>query len=155
MRHTAKRRKKSFADFTFDLFVCLFCIIFMAIILYPLYFIVIASVSDPNYVSTGQVLFVPKGFTLAGYERIFRDERIWMGYRNTLFYSIVGTAINLVVTLPCSYALSRKDFAARKPLMMFFVVTMFVNGGAHPYLPYHQRPRNGKYNLGRSDPLFF
>ena len=104
----------------------------MAIILYPLYFIVIASVSDPNYVSTGQVLFVPKGFTLAGYERIFRDERIWMGYRNTLFYSIVGTAINLVVTLPCSYALSRKDFAARKPLMMFFVVTMFVNGGLIP-----------------------
>lgn len=125
-------RSRSFADLSFHFIIRLFCLVFAIMILYPLYFIVIASFSDPNYVATGQVLLLPKGITFAGYQRIFEDSRIWMGYRNTLFYSVAGTLINLLVTLPCAYALSRKDFKARNGFMIFFVITMFVNGGLIP-----------------------
>lgn len=123
-------RKKS--DLVFDLFVYIIAIAMFLIVAYPLYFIIIASVSDSTLVSTGQVLLFPKGFSLFGYQEIFQDSRIWIGYRNTLIYAVGGTFVNLLLTLPAAYVLSRQEFRARRPLMFFFIFTMFFNGGLIP-----------------------
>ncbi|WP_413467525.1 carbohydrate ABC transporter permease [Metabacillus niabensis] len=116
----------------FDLFIYVICAIVFLIIAYPLYFVVIASVSDSTLVSTGKVLLFPKGFSLFGYQEIFQDARIWIGYKNTMIYSLLGTFVNLLLTLPAAYVLSRKEFRARRILMFFFVFTMFFNGGLIP-----------------------
>ena len=116
----------------FTAIVYLFVILVIFIVAYPLYFIIIASLSDSRLVASGQVYLYPKGFTLAGYEVVFNDSRIWTGYRNTLFYASVGTFISMAVTIPAAFALSRKDFYLRKVFMTFFIITMFVRGGLIP-----------------------
>lgn len=107
-------------------------VIFLIIILYPLYFIVIASISDPSAVLAGEVWFYPRRITMDGYEELLKNAKIWTGYRNTVFYTIVGTAVSMLVTVPAAYSLSRRDFRGRKPFMMFFLITMFFNGGLIP-----------------------
>ncbi len=104
----------------------------MVIIIYPLYFIVVASLSNPDTVASGKLLFVPREFYTEGYQKILQHRPIWTGYRNTLLYTLLGTAINLAVTLPAAYALSRKKLYGRGPLMMIFVFTMFFGGGLVP-----------------------
>ncbi|MEK0317470.1 carbohydrate ABC transporter permease [Cohnella sp. 56] len=106
--------------------------IVLVAVLYPLYFIVIASFSDPSAVGGGHVWLFPKGFTLDGYKELFKHSNIWIGYRNTIFYTAVGTAIGLAVNLSAAYALSRKDLVGRKFLSLFFIFTMFFNGGLVP-----------------------
>ena len=104
----------------------------LAIILYPLLYIVGASFSEPSKVASGEMWLLPKGFTLEGYARLFKYGEIWMGYSNTVFYTFAGTIINLAVTLPCAYALSRKDFVGRTFLSILFMITMFFSGGLVP-----------------------
>lgn len=104
----------------------------LLIIAYPLYFVVIASFSEPSLVSAGKVTWRPVGFTLAGYKRILGFSQIWLGYRNTIFYVILGTVISLVLTVTLAYPLSRKDFKLRTPLMMMVTFTMFFGGGMIP-----------------------
>lgn len=108
------------------------CLLIFLVIAYPLYFIVIASFSDSTLVATGKVLLFPKGTSLFGYKEIFQDSRIWTGYRNTVFYTLFGTLVNMLFTMPAAYVLSRKEFKARRPIMFLFVVTMFFNGGLIP-----------------------
>lgn len=114
--------------------ICLFvlCAVIFLVIVYPLYFVVIASFSDSTLVSTGKVLLFPKGTSLFGYREIFQDGRIWTGYRNTIFYTLFGTFVNLLFTMPAAYVLSRRDFKARGIIMFLFVVTMFFHGGLIP-----------------------
>ena len=108
-------------------------------VLYPLWFVVIASFSNPNKVATGDVLLLPKGITFVGYAKVFANARIWRGYLNTIIYSVVGTAVNLAVTIPCAFALSRKEFKPRRVILFLFTVTMFIAGGLIPnYLLYKQ-----------------
>lgn len=123
---------QSRSDRAFNVFLYIFIALILFIVAYPLYFIIIASFSDSRLVATGQVYLFPKGVTLAGYEAVFNDSRIWKGYRNTLFYASVGTMISMVVTIPAAYALSRKDFYLRVPVMTFFIITMFLRGGLIP-----------------------
>ena len=94
--------------------------------------IIVASFSDPNLVSTGKVTVLPKGINFKGYLKILEDTRIWIGYRNTLLYSLLGTAVNLIVTLPAAFALSRKEFKPRRVILFFFTFTMFFGGGLIP-----------------------
>ncbi|MHA6481001.1 carbohydrate ABC transporter permease [Paenibacillus sp. strain BS8-2] len=110
----------------------IWAIIVLIIMLYPLYFIVIASFSDPSAVGNGKVWLWPQGFTLDGYKELFNHANIWIGYRNTIFYTVAGTLIGLAVNLSAAYALSRKDLAGLKPLTFFFIFTMFFNGGLVP-----------------------
>ncbi|MBB5783081.1 carbohydrate ABC transporter permease [Nonomuraea jabiensis] len=129
--------KKSPGDVVFTLALGAICVAVLFAVVYPVYFVAIASVSSPSLISTGEVWLWPKGVNLFGYREIFNDERIWTGYGNTLLYSVVGTALNLVVTIPAAYALSRPEFRPRRILMLFFVFTMFFNGGLIPtYLLY-------------------
>ena len=123
---------QSIGDRIFNVFLYFFIALVLFIVAYPLYFVIIASFSDSRLVASGQVYFIPKGITLAGYEAVFNDSRIWMGYRNTLFYSIAGTIISMAVTIPAASALSRKDFYLRGLAMTFFIITMFVRGGLIP-----------------------
>jgi putative aldouronate transport system permease protein len=117
---------------TFSVFVYTYVFLCFIIVAYPLYFILIASFSNPIAVSAGTVWFYPKGFSLEGYQAIFAYDRIWIGYRNTVFYTVFGTLISLAVTLPAAYSLSRKDFLPRKPLIFLFTFTMFFSGGLIP-----------------------
>lgn len=100
--------------------------------IYPLIYVVSASISDPDLVNQGKVLLLPKGISFEGYIRVFRNREIWTGYRNTIFYTVLGTMINLIVTLPAAYSLSRKDFYGRNILMALFTFTMFFSGGLIP-----------------------
>ncbi|GIQ65469.1 sugar ABC transporter permease [Paenibacillus cisolokensis] len=74
----------------------------------------------------------PKGFTLDGYKELLNHANIWIGYKNTILYTAVGTAIGLAVNLSAAYALSRKDLFGRKAITLFFIFTMFFNGGLIP-----------------------
>ena len=104
----------------------------LIITFYPLYFVVIASISDPNLINSGKVILLPKGISFAGYRHIFDDPRIASGYFNTIFYTVFGTLINLVVTIPAAYALSRKDLVGRSAITIVFIITMFFSGGLIP-----------------------
>lgn len=127
------------SDFWFDICIGILCAIVIVVTLYPVYFIVIASISHPSSVANGDVWLLPKNITFLGYQEIFKDNRILMGYRNTLLYAIGGTLISVGFTLPAAYALSRKDFKIRNYFMLFFTFTMFFNGGIIPtYLTVRQ-----------------
>lgn len=126
------KRGKSMSDIMFDAAVLVICLFVFLIIVYPLYFVVIASFSDSTLVSTGQVTIFPKNISFFGYNEIFKDSRIWVGYRNTILYTFLGTAVNLLFTLPAAYVLSRPEFRARRFLMLAFVITLFFNGGLIP-----------------------
>jgi len=101
----------------------------IAAILYPLYFIVIASFSEPSAILNGQVWLWPKGFTVEGYQRIFADPAILRGFANSVLYTVLGTTISVVLILCGAYALSRRDLFGRKVIMMVFIATMFIDGG--------------------------
>ncbi len=124
--------KLSKNDLVFEIFVNLFFVLLLLLVLYPLYFIVIASVSNPDLTNAGKVWILPRDFNFDGYKVLFGDPRTWIGYRNTLVYTFVGTLINLLFTLPAAYALSRKQFKARKIINKFFLFTMFFSGGLIP-----------------------
>ena len=124
--------KRSRGDLLFDIIVYILMTTFMLICLYPLYFILIASISDPDQVLNGKVILFPSGITLDGYARIFRDQQIWTGYSNTILYTVAGTFINIVITITGGYALSRKDMPGRRSLLLIIAFTMFFNGGMIP-----------------------
>ena len=130
----AKKAKKqaSGKDIAFNIFLYALCILILIIIAYPLYFIIIASFSNPSEVANGNVWFWPSQFTLDGYKELFRHGDIWMGYWNTILYTLVGTLIGLVVNISAAYSLSRKDLVGRKLITFFFIFTMFFNGGLIP-----------------------
>ena len=133
MRKTKGTRiRRSKADLVYDTFVFVIMVSLMIIIMYPLYFILIASISDPMLVAAGRVWLYPQGVTFTAYERIFADARIWNAYRNTLLYTSLGTTINVVLTICAGYALSRKDLRGRKFFLMMFAFTMFFSGGMIP-----------------------
>lgn len=127
-----KLRTKSKSDLIFDIFNAIILGVITLLVLYPLYFIVIASFSDPDAINTGQVIFFPKGFNTLGYQKIFEDTKIWRSYGNTIFYTLFGTGINIVLTMLFAYPLSRKDFSCCKLFTFFMMFTMYFQGGLMP-----------------------
>ena len=124
--------RKSRDDRVFDLVNTVLLVLALVIVLYPLYFVVIASFSDPLEVISGHVLLLPKGVNVEGYRMVFRDPDVLVGYRNTIFYTLFGTAINLVLTVLAAYPLSRADFVGRGVFTLVLTVTMFFSGGLIP-----------------------
>ncbi|GMK47361.1 carbohydrate ABC transporter permease [Paenibacillus glycanilyticus] len=125
-------KKTGNSDKVLEILLYIWAAIVLIIVLYPLYFIIIASFSDPSAVGNGKVWLFPKGFTLDGYKELLNHSNIWIGYRNTIVYTVVGTLIGLIVNVSAGYALSRKDLVGRKFLSLFFIFTMFFNGGLVP-----------------------
>lgn len=128
--HTA--HKKIDSNTVFHFFIGVLCVLIFVCIVYPLYFVVIASLSNPTLVSGGKVVFWPLEPSLRGYQMILEHKDIWVGYRNTILYTAGGTLFNLAVTLPASYAVSRKEFMPRRLIMFLFVLTMYLSGGLIP-----------------------
>ncbi|OGO79994.1 MAG: sugar ABC transporter permease [Clostridiales bacterium GWC2_40_7] len=125
-------QKNDLSDRIFDIVNIVILVLVLLVVLYPLIFVVSASVSDPILVNQGKVWLIPKGINFEGYERVFRNSEIVTGYRNTVFYTVFGTLINLFVTLTCAYSLSRKDLRGRGLFMALFTFTMFFSGGLIP-----------------------
>ncbi|MBQ8814522.1 MAG: carbohydrate ABC transporter permease [Lachnospiraceae bacterium] len=126
------RQRHTWDDILFEVITKLLLIFFVVIVAYPIYFIIVASFSDPVYANNGSILLFPKGFTLMGYERVFEDERIWIGYLNTIIYTVSGTALGTAVVLLAGYAFSRKDLPGSGILMKLFIFTMYFSGGMIP-----------------------
>lgn len=125
-------RENSFSDRLFGAIVIVLSILCFLIILYPLWFVVIASISNSDMVNQGKVTIWPVDIRFYGFQQVFQDSRIWNGYMNTIIYVVVGTSLNLLVTMPAAYALSRPDFRARNVVMTYFVFTMYFSGGLVP-----------------------
>lgn len=132
MKSKAFKMKKSWDDRIFDLICNIFLVLFVIVVFYPLYYIVIASFSDPIYATTGTPLLYPKGITFAGYQLVFQEKRIWSGYANTILYTICGTLLGVTMTVMAGYAFSRKDLPGRGILMKIYIFTMYFGGGMIP-----------------------
>lgn len=100
--------------------------------IYPIWYVLIASVSSPAAISKGEVILLPKGLNFSAYETLFQNKQIWTGYRNSLLYTTVGTLLDLSVMIPCAYALSRRSLPGGSVLMKLFVFTMYFSGGMIP-----------------------
>ena len=127
-----KAIKKSRVDSVFDIVNAALLAVLLLILLYPLYFVLIASVSDPYAIAQGEVALFPVGFTMEAYQNIMKDSRIWLGYRNTIFYTVGGTALSLLLTIPAAYVLSKKDLPGRGILTTYCLITMYFGGGLIP-----------------------
>ncbi|GIO40486.1 carbohydrate ABC transporter permease [Paenibacillus apis] len=119
-------------DKVFNWFNLVLVGILTLIILYPLLFVVFASLSDPRQIFDHVLLLWPRGFTLDGYKRVFGNSDIWMGFKNAIIYTGLGTAVNVVMTTLAAYPLSRRDFRGRNIITMLFTFTMFFSGGLIP-----------------------
>lgn len=124
--------KESRQDKIFLFFNYVFIWFLILIVAYPLFFVLIASISEPNKVASGEVWLWPKGINFDGFQKVFENTDIWIGYRNTIFYTVVGTLVNLIVILTGAYALSRVDFIGSSFIMFMVVFTMFFQGGIIP-----------------------
>lgn len=137
MKNTMKNKRKnrtkySWGDRVFIFFVYIAVILIAFLCLYPVFFTVIASFSDPNAVYTGKVNLWPVGFSLKAYKGVFAESSIWQGYANTIFYTVLGTMFNLIMTIPTAYALSKQRMFGRTFLMTLFIITMYFGGGMIP-----------------------
>jgi putative aldouronate transport system permease protein len=124
--------RRSTQDKMFDAVNFIVLTLIFIIVAYPLYFVIISSISDPVKVSSGQITFVPEGINFDGYLRVFEAKEVMRGFMNSVFYTVLGVSINLAVTLPTAYALSRNDFYGRKAISIYYIITMFVSGGLIP-----------------------
>lgn len=120
------------ADRVFDVMNYVILTICLLLVAYPLYFVVIASISDPVDVNAGKVILYPVKATMDGYRRILEYDSFFSGYRNTLLYTGLGTLVNMLITVPAAYALSRKDLVGRNFFMMLITFTMIFSGGLMP-----------------------
>lgn len=116
----------------FHFFNYLFLGLILLIVAYPIYFVLIASISQPAVVNTGQVVFAPKSVTWEGYKAVFTDGQIMNGYKNSLLYTVVGVIFSTITTVLAAYSLSRKDLPGRSVFMMLIVFTMYFGGGMIP-----------------------
>ena len=126
--------KESKTDYVYYA-ICAFILFLLAvIIIYPLWYIVIASISNADSVMTGDVWLYPVKVTFSGYANLFKRDDIWRGYFNTLAYTTLGTVFNVALTIPAGWALSRDYLPFRKVIMVLLIITMFFGGGLVPYI---------------------
>ncbi|MEC0240253.1 carbohydrate ABC transporter permease [Paenibacillus dokdonensis] len=116
----------------FDAVIYTIATLIILIVLYPLIFVVSASFSDPAKVLNGEVWLLPKNISFAAYTNILHNVKIWNGYTNTIIYTVVGTIVNIIMTVLAAYPLSRPDLPGRKILMVIITLTMFFGGGLIP-----------------------
>lgn len=126
------KQKNTLGDKSFYLVNGLVATLFFVVTVYPIYFVLAASFSDPIAVARGDVWWRPIGLNFNGYKEVFRDSRVIMGYANSLYIMVVGTLVNVVFTVLAAYPLARRDFKARNPIMALYVFTMLFNGGLIP-----------------------
>jgi putative aldouronate transport system permease protein len=129
-----KRKKKIYfnSDTVFYIVVYAAMVFVLIVTLYPLWFTLIASVSDPSLVATGNVLLLPKAIQFTGYEKVFGYRSVWTAYRNTIYYACLGTFISVAATLTAAFVFSRKGLKGSRVCMMLILFTMYFGGGLIP-----------------------
>lgn len=125
-------RASGFSDRTSDIILVVLCAIILFIVAYPLYYVLIASVSNPYDVYAGKTFLLPSGFTLDGYKAVFADSSIVTGYINSVKYTVIGTIYSVVMLYFTAYPLSVKELPGRKAFSLFFIITMYFGGGLIP-----------------------
>lgn len=127
-----KRKEKFNSNTVYTIIVYTIAIVAALLWVYPLIFVVSASLSSPEALLAGEVFLFPKGFTLAAYEYIFKSPNIMTGYRNTIFYSVFGTLYNMILTICAAYPLSRPNLKGKGFITAMMTFTMFFGGGMIP-----------------------
>lgn len=128
-----KLHNSRLGDKAFDAGIYLITGLIALLCLYPLYLVLINSFSDPFAVARGEVVLLPKGFSFDAYIQAFKNGDIMRGYANSLFYLVFGVALNMVLTIPAAYALSKQHMKGRNLIMMMIVFTMYFSGGLIPH----------------------
>jgi putative aldouronate transport system permease protein len=121
-----------FSDRTSDIILVVLCIVILFIVAYPLYYVLVASVSDPYDVYAGKTFLLPSGFTLKGYQAVFADSNLLTGYLNSIKYTIIGTLFSVIMLYLTAYPLSVHTLPGRKFFSIFFIITMYFGGGLIP-----------------------
>lgn len=129
MKHS---KKLSINDRVFNVVNVTILLLLLAITAYPLYFVIIASISDPKLVGTGKVLLYPRALSFKGYKEVLAYAPIWRGYANTIIYTVLFTSVSVIVSLLSGYSLAQKKLPGKKIITAFFIFTMFFNGGLIP-----------------------
>jgi len=124
--------KKLSGEKVFDYAVNISLVLIAIIVLYPIWYVLIASISSPQAIANGEVLLFPKGINFAAYRKLLDNKMIWIGYKNSILYTAAATVLHLVVVIPCAYALSVKRLPGRSFFMTLFVITMYFSGGMIP-----------------------
>lgn len=134
MNHAIAKKKVKLtgSDKAFHIFNTIFWVIFMFLILYPLYLVVIASFSDPSAIMAGKVVLLPVDPSTIGYEAVFKYTEFWRSYLNSIIYTASSVVISIIVTLMAGYTMSRQRFAGKTAINVYFVITMFFSGGLIP-----------------------
>ncbi len=127
-----KTNKKFSQDKVVNVLFYVIAVLMIIAVIYPLWFVVIASFSNPADVANGEVWLWPKKWDLSGYKELFKQAQIWKSYGNTILYTLIGTLIGLAVNVPAGYAMSRSDLKGRKWINIFYLIPMFVSGGLIP-----------------------
>lgn len=125
---------RSIGERVFDIFNVIFLVLLSLLTLYPMIYVLFASVSNPTQFMMKEfgILYKPLGFQLEAYKHVFRNQMIMIGFSNTIFYVIVGTVISIIITLLGAYALSRPGYYLKKPITVLIMFTMFFSGGLVP-----------------------
>lgn len=123
---------ESFGDRCFTIADIFFMSLIVIVTIYPVYYVLLASVSDPTAVNSGAFLLTPVNFSLRAYENVFRESKIVSGYANTLIYTVTGTIVGLTASLFAGYALAQKKLPLRKIITCFYILPMYFSGGIIP-----------------------
>ena len=132
MNATAKKNHTGMSDKVSDAILVAILAVCLVIVAYPLYYVLIASVSDPYDVYAGKTFLLPSQFTLDGYKAVFADPDIVSGFLNSVKYTIIGTCFSVIMLYITAYPLAQKDLPGRKFISLFFVFTMYFGGGLIP-----------------------
>ncbi len=127
-----KRKTSGLSDKASDIILVVLCTVILLIIAYPLYYVIVASVSDPYDVYAGKTFLLPSKFTLEGYKTVFSNKNLLNGFVNSVKYTVIGTLYSLITVYITAYPLSRKDLPGRKWISIFFIITMYFGGGLIP-----------------------
>lgn len=131
LRHHRLSRRSP-GDRLFDVLNMIFMVLVCLVIFYPLYYVVVASMTAPKIVNTGKLLLYPEEIYLEGYSKALEYPSLLSGYKNTVLYTLMSVAVSLGTTVPAAYALSRKDMPGHRIIMFAFTFTMFFSGGIIP-----------------------
>ena len=127
-----KRTPHGLSDKVSDVILVVFCAIFMLLVAYPLYYIIVASISDPYDVYAGKTFLLPSNITFEGYKAVFSNKDLFRGLLNSLMYTVIGTAYSVVMVYLVAYPLSVSTLPGRKWISIFFIITMYFGGGLIP-----------------------
>ena len=125
--------RRTAGGFLYDFVVYAVIVLVCIVTLYPFIYVLSVSVSEPNSVLKNEVILLPKGFNLNSYATVLKYDGIWVAYLNTLFYTVVGTSISLIMTALAAYPLSRKDWKFRNTGTIFLAITLWFGGGMIPF----------------------